>query len=138
MAPVHLFKQSSVEAWSTKALSSATPRFLWMRWGFWGVGAGRTRRADADFWTRALLAPAGAVVRHRGPESRSQMDEFVGRVRTECLFSCSQLPILALCKKKISHHIKLVVRAWNTKRRRNKKLIAQLGCTLRDECFEHN
>ena len=43
-----------------------------------------------------------------------------------------------LCKKKISHHIKLAVHTWSTKCRRNQKLIAQFGCTLRVEPFEHN
>ena len=52
--------------------------------------------------------------------------------------SCSQLPTLVLCKKKIPRHIKLVVHEWSIKCRRNQKLIAQLGCTLRDELFEPN
>ena len=41
-------------------------------------------------------------------------------------------------KNKILYHIKLMVHAWSTKYRRNQKLIAQLGCTLRYERFEPN
>ena len=57
---------------------------------------------------------------------------------TKALFSFLILQILALCKKKIYCHIKLGVYAWSTKCLRNKKLIAQFGCTLRDERFEPN
>jgi hypothetical protein len=45
---------------------------------------------------------------------------------------------LALYKKKIFCHIKLVVHAWSIKYRRNQKLITQFGCTLRDKRFEPN
>jgi hypothetical protein len=39
----------------------------------------------------------------------------------------------ALCKKKIPRHIKLAIYAWSNQCRWNQKLIAQFGCTLRDE-----
>ena len=42
------------------------------------------------------------------------------------LFSSHKLPTLALCKKKIFRHIKLVVHVWSTKCRRNQKPIAVL------------
>jgi hypothetical protein len=45
---------------------------------------------------------------------------------------------IALCKKKILHHIKMSANAWSTKCRWNQKLIAQFCCTLRDEHFESN
>ena len=49
-----------------------------------------------------------------------------------------KFPTLILCKKKIPRHIKLAVHVWSTKCLRNQKLIAQFGCTLRDERFEPN
>jgi len=54
------------------------------------------------------------------------------------LFSSPKMQILTLCKKKILRHIKFAVHAWSNKCWRNKKLIAQFGCTLRDERFEPN
>ena len=56
----------------------------------------------------------------------------------EPMFSFPKLSILALCKKKISHHIELAIHAWGTKCRRNQKLITQFALTLRDESFEPN
>ena len=54
------------------------------------------------------------------------------------MFSAHKIQTLALCKKKIFRHIKLAVHVWSTKCWRNQKLIAQFGCTLRDERFEPN
>jgi hypothetical protein len=45
---------------------------------------------------------------------------------------------ISLCKKKISHHIKISAHIWSTKCRLNQKLIAQFCCTLRDEYFKPN
>ena len=52
--------------------------------------------------------------------------------------SSTKIQTLTLCKKKILHHIKLTVHVWSTKCWRNKKLIAQFGCALRDEHFKPN
>ena len=54
------------------------------------------------------------------------------------LFSSIEFSTLALCKKKISRHIKLTVHTWSTKYRRNQKLITQFALTLRDESFKPN
>jgi hypothetical protein len=54
------------------------------------------------------------------------------------LFSSPNLPQISLCEKKISHHIKIPAYIWSTKCRWNQKLIAQFGCTLRDERFKPN
>jgi hypothetical protein len=47
-------------------------------------------------------------------------------------------PQILLCKKKISHHIKMPAYIWSTKCRWNQKLIAQFCCTLRDEYLKPN
>jgi hypothetical protein len=64
----------------------------------------------------------------------------------DAVYSCGQRALWAvfsstkktLCRKKIPRHIKLAIYAWSTKCRWNKKLIVQLGSTLRDERFEPN
>ena len=106
------------------------------------MACGYVRPAELFYFVSRGLAMVGVmqinhIQIHGQPvtENSVESDQY-SLVRA--LFSCSQLSTLALCKKKILSYIKLVVHAWSTKCRRNQKLIAQLGCTLRDERFEPN
>jgi hypothetical protein len=57
---------------------------------------------------------------------------------TKARFRFQNSPQISLCKKKISHHIKMSAHIWSTKCRWNQKLITQFYCTLRDEYFKPN
>ena len=70
--------------------------------------------------------------------SRVKLEDLVPPFRARPCLVGPKLLNLTLCKKEIPRHIKLVVHVWSTKCWRNQKLIAQFGCTLRDERFESN
>ena len=104
-------------------------------WISWVAGAYESslRRMVFDYCAVRIWILDGPSRQPCGPSSSQRAGG-----PTWALFSFLILQILALCKKKISCHIKLTVHTWSTKCLRNQKLIAQFGCTLRDERFKSN
>jgi hypothetical protein len=89
-----------------------------------GIGKPRVDETDSGISSASVRRTAEFLV------------VFLSRVKTTQPEEKTPAKTRALSTKTISSN--LVAHVWSTKYRRNKKLITQFACKLRDECFELN